>query len=183
MENKKAIREKILKMRDEISIDERKKYDEEIFNKVIKSGYYKEAKNIFIFVSYKTEVDTHKIIKKALEHGKTICVPKVISKKDGMYGAKINKFSDLKPGKYGILEPGIENEKVKEQDIDLVLVPGAVFDMKGGRIGYGGGFYDRFLVKLREGVPKIAIAYNVQIIDKVPMDELDVRIDGIIYNG
>lgn len=183
MEDKKSIRDKILKIRDGLSIDERKKYDEEIYNKVIESKYYKEAKNIFIFVSYKTEVDTHKIIKTALDQGKTICVPKVISKKDGMYVAIINNFSDLKPGKYGILEPSEESVKVLEEDIDLVLVPGAVFDKEGGRIGYGGGFYDRFLVKLRKDVPKIALAYDIQIIDKVPMDELDVRIDGIIYNG
>lgn len=183
MEDKKLIRDRILEIRDNISIDERKKYDEEIFNKVIESKYYKEANSIFIFVSYKTEVDTHKIIKKSLEDGKIVCVPKVISKKDGMYGAVINKFSDLKPGKYGILEPGEENVKILEKDIDLVLVPGAVFDKEGGRIGYGGGFYDRFLVKIRKNVSKIAIAYNAQIIDKVPMGELDVRIDGIISNG
>ncbi|WP_027623261.1 5-formyltetrahydrofolate cyclo-ligase [Clostridium lundense] len=183
MEDKKLIRDSILKIRDTISLSERKKYDEEIFKKVIESKYYKEAKSIFIFVSYKTEVDTHKIIKKALEDGKVISVPKVISKKDGMYGAIINKFSDLKPGKYGILEPGEENIKILEKDIDLVLIPGAVFDKEGGRIGYGGGFYDRFLVKVRKDVPKVAIAYDVQIIDKVPMGELDVRIDDIISNG
>ncbi|KAJ52765.1 5-formyltetrahydrofolate cyclo-ligase [Clostridium tetanomorphum] len=183
MEDKKTIRKEILKIRDSLSIDEREKYNKDIFNKVIINSYYKKAKCIFIFVSYKTEVDTHKIIKKAIDDGKIVCIPKVVSKSEGMYAAQIEKFNDLEPGKYGILEPKKHCKKINEEQIDLILTPGAVFDNKGGRIGYGGGFYDRFLVKTKKSAPKIALAYNVQIINKVPMDELDVRIDGIISNG
>ncbi|WP_125153813.1 5-formyltetrahydrofolate cyclo-ligase [Clostridium rectalis] len=183
MLDKKSLRKQVLEKRDALTYKERGYLDKEIFNKLIQSNFYKNSNCIFVFVSYKTEVDTHLIIKKALQDGKTVCVPKVISKEKGMVAVKIKDFSELLVSTYGILEPKICNNLVNPKEIDLVLLPGAVFDGNGGRIGYGGGFYDRFLVNVKPSVSKIGLAYKIQVVKKVPMDELDIRIDGIITNG
>ena len=179
-QKKKEIREFILNKRDSVDENIRKDWDKVIFDKVINSNYYKEAKSIFVFVSFGTEVDTHKIINHALANGKTICVPKIPSKKVGIEIYKINSFDDLKEGYFKVLEPKDNCPLASGDDMDLILMPGLAFDRDGGRIGYGAGFYDRFLEKMIVNVDKIAIAYDFQLMDNVPTNELDVRIDGII---
>lgn len=180
---KQDIRNEILKKRSEISLEIRLQWNEEIYSKLITSDFYKSSATIFSFVSFKDEVDTHKFIIRALADGKTICVPKVASKKEGMKTYKINSFDNLKTGYFGILEPKDDCLEILPEHIDFILMPGVAFDHKGGRVGYGAGFYDRFLSNLKKDVPKIAIAYDIQLIDKVPTDEFDVKIDGIITNS
>lgn len=183
MKDKKELRERIIKKRDSISKDDLNKYDEDILKKVIESKYYKDAKCIFIFVSYKSEVHTHEIIKKALKDNKKVCIPKIISLREGMEAVEIKSFSELKPGKKGILEPVDFSKKIDPKEIDVVFTPGLAFDDKGGRLGYGGGFYDKFFKRLRKDTQKIGLAYSFQKIDFVPMCEWDVRINDIIING
>lgn len=182
LKNKKDIRRVILEQRDKLESDIKAELDKKIFSELIKSEAYKNASVIFVFVSFKSEVDTHEIIKQALKDSKTICVPRINTKEREMETFKINSLEELKEGYYGILEPGEDCPAVNGNNIDLVLMPGAVFDRQGGRIGYGGGFYDRFLSRMNKKVDKIALAYDFQILDRVPMDEFDVRVDGIVTN-
>lgn len=177
--NKNEIRKKMLDIRNNMDEHEKQEKDNKLFINIINSSEYKESTNIFLFVSYNFEVDTHKLINYSLEHGKRIFVPKIISKKDGMKVIEIRRFSDLKKGKYGILEP-CEDECVKPEAIDVVFVPGLAFDKDGGRLGYGAGFYDRYLKLLKKSTPKIGLCYSFQVTENVPMEEYDVRIDGII---
>lgn len=180
MESKKEIRKMIKERRALLTKEERENLDNAIFQKVISSKEYKEAKTIFIFVSYDTELDTHRIIKEALKDGKRVTVPKVISKEEGMDAVEIKNFDDLESGAYGILEPKDNKLKIDEKSIDICYLPGVAFDRRGGRVGYGGGFYDRFLRKLKENCPRIALAYGFQVLEEVPMDDNDETIDGII---
>lgn len=182
LKNKKDIRRFILEQRDKLEPDIKKELDKKIFSELIDSEVYKNASVIFVFVSFKSEVGTHEIIKQALKDSKTICVPKINTKEREMEIFKINSLEELKEGYYGILEPGEYCPSVNSNDIDLVIMPGAAFDRQGGRIGYGGGFYDRFLSRMNKKVDKIALAYDFQILDRVPMDEFDVRVDGIVTN-
>lgn len=182
MESKKDIRSRIISLRDNLSLEERKNYNEEIYKKVLESEYYKKAKVIFIFVSYKTEVDTHAIIKRALEDGKRIAVPKIKTKKEGILPVEIKAFDELSPGNYGILEP-VEDNIINKEEIDLILSPGVAFDKNGGRLGYGAGFYDRFISSFVKKIPVVAIGYKVQLVNEVPMDEFDMRVSDIITNG
>jgi 5-formyltetrahydrofolate cyclo-ligase len=196
---KKQIRKSIMQLRDKISTEEKQRYDKAIFQNIIDNEYYKAASTIFIFVSYLSEVDTKSVIIQAIADNKTICVPKVKSKEEGIELFKINGLNDLEEGFHGILEPKSNCEKLhgvsvsvsddegndvddanNEGNIDLIIMPGVAFDMTGGRIGYGGGFYDKFISKLKKDVKKIAIAYELQIIENIPMKNHDVRIDGII---
>lgn len=178
--DKKEIRKLMRGKRKALTEEERASLDSIIFDKLINSEDYKKSKYIFLFVSYDTEIDTHRIMKQVLKDGKVLCVPKVISKEEGMIITQINKFEDLEPGAYGILEPKDGALKIDESLIDVAYLPGLAFDKKGGRVGYGGGFYDRFLRKSRKDCKKIGLAYSFQVLEEVPMEQEDEFIDGII---
>lgn len=178
--SKKEIRKYIVDMRDKISAEQKCKWDSKINDILVNSEFYKNAGVIFTFVSFRSEVDTHWFIKHAIEDKKIICVPKVVSKQEGMETYIIKSMSDLRAGYYGILEPVDKCPKVIAEDIDLVLVPGLAFDREGRRLGYGGGFYDRFLRRMRGKTPNIALAYHFQIINTVPADQWDIKMDAII---
>jgi 5-formyltetrahydrofolate cyclo-ligase len=178
--SKQEIRKKILDHREAIDVNIRKQWDEGIFNNFINSECYKKANTIFAFVSFKSEANTHKIIKHAIKDGKTICVPRIESKQKGIEIFKIDGFDQFKKGYFGILEPNESCSVVEKKNIDLILMPGVAFDRQGGRVGYGAGFYDRFLSDINNKVNKIAVAYHFQVLTNIPMDEHDVRIDGII---
>ena len=97
---------------------------------------------------------------------------------------KINGFNDLEKGCMGILEPKDKCVEFINEKLDFILMPGLAFDKLGGRIGYGGGYYDKFLKQLSyyKEIPKVAIAYDFQVIDYIPMNDYDVRVDRIITN-
>lgn len=182
LQTKKEIRKFIIEKRETIDYGTRIEWDSNIFNKLINSEFYKNARVIFAFVSFKSEVDTHQIINRAIMDKKIICVPKIKSRDKEIEIYKINSLSDLSKGYYGILEPSDNCPTIDSNNIDLILMPGSAFDRKGGRVGYGMGYYDRFLVKMDRDVDKIALAYDFQVLDKVPMEERDIRINGIITN-
>lgn len=182
MKSKREIREYINKKRLLLKKEEKENFDRVIFNKVINSKEYMDSKHIFTYVSFNSEVDTYKIIEYALEDNKSVYVPKVISKEEGMKAVQIKSVNELKKGMYGILEPVSFKFSVDEQVMDLVVVPGIAFDISGGRVGYGGGFYDRFLKKLNSNAVKLALAYDFQVMDKVPTEIHDVFVDRIFTN-
>ena len=177
---KKELRKKTLVLRDDLKSDEKEIMDDIIFSKLIKEKSFIDAKVVFLFVSYKSEVDTHRIIRYCFENDKVVCIPKVINKKDGMKALRITSFEDLKEGYKGILECDDDLEEISTCNIDLVIMPGAVFDVNYGRIGYGGGFYDKFLGNLEKDIFKIALCYDFQIVDEVPTENHDIKPNKII---
>lgn len=178
--SKKEIRKVMTEKRKKCLNENKAKYDKNIYDNFVNSDWYKKAETLFIYVSYNNEVDTHKLIKKFLNDGKIVCVPKVLSKDEGMAAIKIDSFDELRPGAYGILEPYNFDKKVNENDIDVVLLPGLAFDKNGGRLGYGGGFYDRFLRKTRDDAKKIGLSYDFQIIEEVPREDFDEKVCSIV---
>jgi 5-formyltetrahydrofolate cyclo-ligase len=179
-DNKTLVRKILLEKRGQIDPTQKMDLDKEILKNLTERLFYKEAENIFIYVSIETEVDTHRIIIKALEDGKKIYVPKIKSKSAGMEIFRIKSIEDLKEGYFGILEPSDESGKIEGDELDLIVVPGVAFDREGYRIGYGGGFYDKFFKNLTKKIPKIAIGYNLQIVDKIAREEHDEKINGLI---
>lgn len=180
MKSKESIRLENKKKRDSMDSLIKEKLDRKIYENLIKSKAYANSNFIFIYVSMKNEVDTHRIIKFSIENGKKVCVPKVISKKDGMESVLIKSFSDLKAGKYGILEPKEDRFIVNPKDVDLVITPGLAFDMSGGRLGYGAGFYDRFLKDTSKDCIKAGIAYSFQLEKEIPTGSEDIPVDIIV---
>jgi 5-formyltetrahydrofolate cyclo-ligase len=179
---KNKLRIKIKKMRDAISEDDKKIFDELIFNKLINDENFKKANNYFIFVNFGSEIDTKKIIIYLLKNNKNVFVPKVVGK--NMELRKINTLDDLEKGYMGILEPKNNCVEFKNEKLDFILMPGLAFDRSGCRIGYGGGYYDKFLGALDylEEIPKIAIGYKFQLIDYVPVNDYDIKVDRLITN-
>lgn len=178
---KKKLREKVLQKRDSLSKEEWSRKSNQIFKKLVSLEELASARNIFIFINFRSEVNTKPIIEFLLSHNKNVIVPYTDTEKKQLRLFYLNNFSELKIGTYGILEP--DSEKAKEaalEDVDLVIMPGSVFDLKGGRIGYGGGFYDRLLPSLRPDVKTIAIAFELQIVDEVPMGYYDRRVNLIV---
>ncbi|WP_280513974.1 5-formyltetrahydrofolate cyclo-ligase [Ruminiclostridium herbifermentans] len=145
----------------------------------------KSAKSIMCFVSFGNEVNTHELIKMWLSEGKQVSVPSVVnSTKEarGMYAVKINSFDELKEaGKYGILEPPLlDCNIITPALLDVVIVPGSAFDVNKNRMGYGAGYYDRFLSNVSQECCKIGICYDFQVLDKIPYEEYDVPLDLLV---
>jgi len=171
---KKALRTDILNKRKEISkksLEEKsKKVEANLFDLVD----FNEKKNIMFFVSFGNEVHTHEMIKKCLGK-KTVIVPKVFG--DCLLPCKINSLKELSPTYFDILEP-VSEEIFPLDEIDVVIVPGLAFTPKGERIGYGKGYYDRFLSKC--DAVKIGLSFEEFIVDKIPTDKYDINVDFII---
>ncbi|GKX30059.1 5-formyltetrahydrofolate cyclo-ligase [Vallitalea longa] len=174
---KKEIRECYLDRRKKMSKDDVINRSMVIYNKIITSELYKECNELFIYVSNFNEVDTIKIIEKAWEDNKTVAVPKV-EKKGIIKFYYINSTKDLRKGKFNILEPSTLIEAVPSNKT-LFIMPGVVFDKTKNRIGFGGGYYDRYLFKYREVFINIAICYDYQLLDMIPSDVYDVKPDYI----
>ena len=181
---KKILRKEILTKRKNIDIVEKEKMDRKICNKFYESKYYRDAKNIFIYISYDSEINTKEIINKALIDNKKIYVPRTEFKTRLMDAVKITSLDNLIESEYGILEPSAEEPHIDPNVLDLIVVPGVAFDRNGGRMGYGAGFYDRYFKKISEDkmkkIVKLALAYDFQILEDVPMDEQDVPVNYII---
>lgn len=181
---KKEIRKKALQKREELSKNYRAQADDEIHKRLSSLEIYRQAKLIFSYVSYKSEVDTKKILEMALKDGKTVAVPKVLEKNGIMEFYEIQSLQELEMGYQGIEEPNIADKSPvnpeKMQGAALMIMPGAAFDSQCNRIGYGGGFYDRYLNKYPKTMKTIAICYEIQLVDNIPAEDLDVKPDMII---
>ena len=172
---KKQLKESILEKRNSLSKEEILEKSNKIKNNLFSFNQYKKAKTIMFFVSFNSEVNTHEMIKDALK-SKTVVVPKVVNHE--IEPSIIIDFESLVHGKFGVLEP-IETMRVAYKNIELVLVPGIVFDKRGHRIGYGYGYYDKFLKKVPKAF-KIGLAFDFQVIDKIPKEQYDMPVDLII---
>jgi len=173
---KNQLKESILEKRNSLPQEEIIEKSNKIKNNLFNLAQYKKSKTIMFFVSFNSEVSTHDMIKESLKT-KTVIVPKVAHHE--IEPSVIIDFDNLVPGgKFGILEP-IEAMKIAYKNIDLILVPGIAFDKEGHRIGYGFGYYDKFLKKVPKAF-KIGLAFDFQVVDKVPREEHDVPVDLIV---
>ena len=174
---KNILREKIMQSRNSLSNEEILSRSKKIEKNLFSLNEFKNAKTIMLFVSFDSEVYTHDMIKDILKSKKNIAVPKVVEHE--IHPSLIIDFDQLIPsGIFGILEP-IELLKINLKNIDVVIIPGIVFDKTGHRIGYGYGFYDKFLRKIPKAL-KIGVAYDFQIIEKIPNDAHDVPVDIVV---
>ena len=142
---------------------------------------WKSAVVVHTYVDSKpNEVETQELIRLSLEHGKRIVVPIVMSSgHPPLRHAEIRGLGELAPGPWGLLQPADDGASVKDvTGLDLVLVPGVAFDRRGGRLGLGRGFYDGFLAGIE--VPKIGLTYEELLVEAVPEEEHDERVDMVI---
>jgi 5-formyltetrahydrofolate cyclo-ligase len=177
---KEKLREDIKKEILYLSDDYCEKVDREICEKVLGLPEYKQAETVFCFVGMGREINTYPILKDALKVGKKLAVPKCVAK-GVMEAYEITSLYDLKQGKYGILEPVSSCIKISPLDIDLCIVPCLASGKDGRRLGYGGGYYDRYLKKA--GFFKISLCRGRLLKDEIPVHEHDVLMDKVVSDG
>mgnify|MGYP001559702379 FL=1 len=195
---KKSLRYKLLEKRDSLQAEKKKIKETAIRKRLFALKEFKDAGSILFYASFRSEVDTMLSIKNALKLNRRVILPVVDSKKRELNLYEIKDVSELAAGYMGIPEPYITRKrKINLADIDIAIVPGAGFDVKGNRIGYGAGYYDKLLSGTRAqvaGVSKkeltpdpqspppflIALAFDEQIVPLIPDERHDVKMDKII---
>lgn len=184
MDKKKIRKEKLATLK-KISPEEKKRVEERIYKHLFATSYWKNAKTIALTVSQKIEIDTLPIVKEAEKEGKRIVMPRA-KKQRNMDFVPFTKETPMESSSFGLLEPAPHLAAIEKDRIDLVIVPGLAFSRDGYRIGFGGGYYDRFLEDYSG--TKIALVLEEQKIPlwkpesfDIPMDALITQ-DGIVTN-
>ena len=182
---KEAIRKRIGVLKKELSTLQYRKKSLIIKEKLFALSQFQKAKIVLFYISFNKEVDTHDAIGQLLMvKNKKILVPLVDKDNPLLQVSILDNFNDLKKGSFSILEP--KKSKMKKFDtkkIDMVIVPGIAFDKKGHRVGYGHGYYDRFLKTLPKNTIKVGLAFDFQIVEKIPHEKHDVSMDLIVTDS
>ena len=175
--NKKEIRKQIKSKKEQLTKEQVEELSSKIAQMFINSDFYKYATVIYPYVAYNQEVITDQIIKHAWENGKKVAIPKVID--DYMEFMFIDSFDQLEEGYCGIPEP-ITTDIANEKEV-LIVMPGIAFDPDFNRIGYGGGFYDKYLANHPDTTfTKVALTYDFQILPHLETEEHDYKVDAIV---
>jgi len=178
---KSALRQECRSLRRGLSEEEIAAEGEGILERLLGIEEFAAAGLIHTYVSSKeNEVDTHGLIRASLDRGKRVAIPVVVQGTRLLRHAEIERLEGLVADAWGLLEPRIDHAAWVEdtEEIDLVVVPGLIFDRRGGRLGFGGGFYDRFLEYTRAF--RVGLVYDCLLLDEVPMEAHDVRVDVVI---
>jgi 5-formyltetrahydrofolate cyclo-ligase len=179
IKQKEALRVEMKFKRAQMSDEKIKAKSQAIEKKVLALPALQQAKTIMCYVSKDTEVATHQLIKDLLGMGKTVAVPFII-KKGLMKAAIIKDFSELVVAEFNTLQPRIDN--FLDKKIDLNLVPALAVSKEGDRLGWGAGFYDRFIID-RQPKLNLALVFECQLVNKLPRTNFDQKIDGVVTEG
>ena len=184
-ESKSVLRKRFLNLLRDQKQDQRFKKDRIILEKLLATKEFKEAGAILLYASFDGEVDTFEMIKQSIRFGKKTALPAIIKDQKKLIPTQIrNVENDLKDGPYGIKHPAVDPDRQLPLDkLDLVIVPGLAFDSQNNRLGRGEGYYDRFLKSLPQSTPVFGLAYDFQMIDRLPPpEEHDIRVSRVIFN-
>jgi len=174
-EKKARIRERMLAERDGLGRVERAQNNISIMKRLLAEEHFQNASIVALYMSKGSEVETREIIMMASEMGKEVCLPVVVSD-DHIELYRFESFEGLKPGRYGILEPGDRIPPSREPDV--IVIPGVAFGLCMHRLGYGKGYYDRLLSRLPSY--RIGICFDFQLVESLPRHEDDQRMEKII---
>ena len=179
---KENLRRYILRLRDRQSTGELEQKSRDITDQVLHLHEYVRARGVACYVSKGSEVNTRMLIRNALSQEKRVLVPVVKPGDIDLFFSEIKDLGrELAPGTFGILEP--KPEFVRPVDlnaVDVIIVPGIVWDRDGYRLGWGRGYFDRAIKKLPAHVRSAGLAFNMQIVNQVPRDQFDVPVDMVV---
>lgn len=177
MLNKAAIRKEYLKKRQLITVEEAAKSSQKLLELLKDNLTLQKARNIVGFSPIHNEPDLNNLYNHLLKEGKNLLFLRIYDQEMKAHSVK-NPEKMIISSKYNIPEPNYGDPIVEADDIDLILVPGIIFDLKGHRIGFGGGYYDRFLAKTK--AYKLGVCFDFQIIDNIPSEEHDIPLDELV---
>ncbi|MFT9848885.1 5-formyltetrahydrofolate cyclo-ligase [Aneurinibacillus sp. REN35] len=180
-EKKRKLRRHILAQRAYIAEEERRECSKEATMRLLTIPAIQNAERIFSFLSFGDEIELDGFIDWCIAEGKEVYVPKTYGKEKRMVPYRFKGWDVLIKGVYGIREPN-ENECMpwNGKSFDAIIVPGVGFTERGERLGYGGGFYDRFFAGFSILPPLVAVCYEMQIVSSLPTEEHDRRVDRIV---
>lgn len=177
MHEKRLLRKQMKAIRDGIPVEAQKQYSETIAKKVLALAEERDAKAVFAYLSFGSEVQTHALIQALLHRGIRVAVPVCDTQTHTMQAVCIDGFEDLTKDAYGILMP-TGGDVLLPKETDLVLVPALAFDQEGYRLGYGGGYYDRYLKEFH-GV-SVGLTFSACCVKALPRDSYDLPVSDIL---
>lgn len=175
--DKKALRQKIREKKRAMTAAQIESASKILGQMFLASAQYQKAKTIYGYLPYNQEVRTEPILEQALRDGKRVAVPKVFG--DEMRFIYLDDLSQVEKGYCGIPEPVADGPEADDKTA-LVLMPGLAFDKQGHRIGYGGGYYDKFLANEPDH-PTVALCYDFQMVDFLDTEEFDIPVDQVFW--
>lgn len=180
-EEKRKLRRKMMDMREALSPEGVRRESLAVCERLIRHPAFKEGKTILFYYPHRKELDVRPAMEEAWLAGKRVVLPKSDPASKSLSFFRIERGEALVSGSYGIPEPsGKEAARILPDAIDLVVVPGVAFDERGYRLGYGGGYYDRFFSRHPGPFHRIGVAYSFQVVPTVYPEEHDQRLDGLI---
>lgn len=177
--DKGRIRSETLRRRDALDPAARTEKDRRILERLTALAWFTQADTVLGYASFRSEVDTFGIMRYCVDHGKKVVLPRVEAASKTLRLYEIERIDELSPGYWGIPEPPASERRMRTVgDVGLIIVPGAAFDGSCNRLGYGGGYYDRLLAERQ--CPAVALAYEEQFVEALPVEPHDIRMDGIL---
>jgi len=179
---KAELRKRLHGLRNSLTSGERANYSGSITGDILALPAYREARTFMAYMTFGSEFVTDALINDALAHAKTLVLPRINREQNRLetYAVR-DPQSDLTAGPWGIREPRPDRcRPVPVAEIDLVLVPGLGFNVRGDRLGYGRGYYDRLLQFRTPRTALVAAAYSVQVLDDIPLGDYDVPVDMVV---
>lgn len=176
-QNKQELRQQMRQSRQSIPVGERAAQNAAIARRVLAEPAFQQAQTVFCYCSTAEEIDTYPILRQALAQGKCLCLPRTLGQ-GRMEARQITALTELVPASYGILEPGCECPVISPEQIDLCIIPCLAADCRGYRLGYGGGYYDRFLP--RTHAVRLLLCAQARLFPRLPSQEHDIACDIIL---
>lgn len=177
---KKKLRREMIAQRVQLTPECQQEEAARMCRKIVDHLAFKQSKTILFYMPFRGEADVRPAIEAAWKQGKRVALPRVDKGEKNMTLWLIDNFLQLEKGAYGILEPKKrEVAGITPAELDLVIVPGVAFDLDGYRIGYGGGYYDRFFAKWRS-VVRLGVGYSFQVVPTVYPEDHDQPLHGLI---
>lgn len=173
-QQKERLRERLKQNRRALAREQRFEFERTIYRRL--AAHVGQAGTVFCYLSAGDEVNTHPIIDRLRQLGKTVVVPRIVNR-EKMIAVRFTDWADLRVGQLGILTPDTDDEW--QSEVDLCITPGLGFTLDGKRIGFGKGYYDKWFAAHAHGA-RTALCYECQIVESIPTSETDVRVEKII---
>ena len=180
---KLTLRQRIIAARENLAATERLRLSHVILDAVSSLPVYKQASTVLGYLNFGAELDTEHWVAQALQDGKRVLLPRANKASKHLDLYQVNDLrQDVAPGSWGIREP-LSERCIKEESpgtIDFILLPGVAFSRNGGRLGYGGGFYDRLLARMPHRPALVAAAFGLQVVEDIPLEDTDRAVEWLV---